>query len=243
MSILTIVQNVADSVGFNRPTSVVGSADEIARQLLQLIKIETRALSDEFPWQRLRKRASFNLVSGTESYALATVASDFKDFIQGTIWNTTTKRPVIAPLNAQDYEIQKNYLVTSGIDKMIYVYGDALKVLPVPSSTDTIVFEHTTLNIFQTSGGVGKAAVTLDTDSTVLPEYLIELGTIFRYQEAKGFIPQPIEASHEYKDYRRQVDKAIEKDGFGRKNPISLTGSGDAYWMGAYTQDSNFPSV
>jgi len=240
MSILTIAQNVATATGFSSPTSVVGSADELAIQLLSLIREETRSLSDRFPWQKLVKRGTFPFVSGTESYILPT---DFKDFIPGTIWNYTARRPLIAPISSQDYEIQKNYLISSGIDKMVYVYNNLIYITPTPSSADTINYEYTTLNIYQTSGGVGKAAITLDTDVTTIPEYLVEMGTKLRFLVAKSLISTAeLQGSYEALDYEAQIQRAILKDGFGRKQ-LSMSGRSNAWWMGAYTQDSDYPSA
>lgn len=245
MSVLDIAQNVAKETGFTSPSSLVGNTDEIAIQLLALIKNETKTLSDRWAWQILVKRATFNFVSGTEAYSLSTIASDFKDFIPDTIWNYTSRRPLIAPITASEFEIQKNYLVTSGIDKMVYVYGDQLHVTPTPSNTDTIYFEYTTKNIYNDGAAtpVGKSAITADTDVTTIPEYLVESGVKLRFMCAKGIImPGNIAGSLEYVDYESQVERAILKDGFGRKK-LSMRGGGNSFWMAAYTQDSNFPSV
>lgn len=242
MSVLDIAQNVAKETGFSAPSTLVGNTDEIAIQLLALINNETRALSDRHTWQALVKRGTFNFANGTESYSLATIASDFKDFIPGTIWDYTTGRPLIAPITSQDYEIQKNYLVTSAIDKMVYVYNNTLYITPTPSSTDTIYFEYTTLNIFKTSVGVGKAAITLDTDVTTIREFLVQAGVKLRFMVAKGMIlPGAIPASFEYQDYENQVQKAIITDGFGMKIR-SMSKRTNSYWTAAYTQDSDFPS-
>lgn len=240
MSILTIAQNVAMEAGFSSPTSVIGNADEVAIQLLALIKRETRALSDRFEWQSLRKRYSFPFVNGTESYSLP---SDFKDFIQNTMWNSITRRPLIGPITPEEYEIQKNYLVTSAIDHMFYIYGSLLYIFPVPATTDTIKYEYTTLNIYQTSGGVGKTAITLDTDTTTVREYLIELGVLLRFLVKKGLIKSDeLTSSQEYRDYMEQVSKAIEKDGFGQRNPLSICPSRNKWWLAAHTDDSFWPT-
>lgn len=241
MSILTIAQNVAMETGFTSPSSLVGSADENAIQLLALIKKETRALSDRYQWNKLIVRGTFNFVASQEAYPLP---ADFKDFIQKTIWNYTARRPLIAPITAEDYEIQKNYLITSGIDKMVHVYDGEMHITPVPSSTDTINYEYTTLNIYQTALGVGKPEITLDTDTTTIREFLVELGVKLRFLVAKGLVtPAELEKSFEKKDYDMQVENAILTDGFGSKNPINMNSRVNAFWMGAYTQDSNFPSV
>ncbi len=239
MSILTLAQNVANAVGFTAPSSVVCNTDELAVQLLALIKEETRALSDRFPWQKLVKRGTFPFVSGTEAYALP---SDFKDFIPYTIWNYTARRPLISPIDAQTFEMQKNYLISSGIDKMVYVYGNEIHITPTPTSTDTINYEYTTLNIYQTAGGTGKAAITLDTDVVTIGENLVEIGVKLRFLVAKALISTAeLAGSYETLDYEAQVQRAMLKDGFGRKK-INMSGGGSPWWKGAYTQDSDWPA-
>lgn len=240
MSILTIAQNVAMATGFSSPASVVGSADELAIQLLALIKEETRALSDRFRWQKLVKRGTFPFVSGTEAYVLP---SDFKDFIPGTIWNYTAGRPLIAPVSPIDFEIQKNSLISSGIDKMVYVYGNEIHISPTPTTTDTINYEYTSLNIYATSGGTGKAAITLDTDVTTVRENLVEIGTKLRFLVAKALINH-MELQHSYEalDYEAQIQRAILTDGFGHKK-LNMSGGSSPWWKGAYTSDGTWPSV
>lgn len=251
MSILTIAQNVAMETGFSSPASLVGSSDEFAIQLLALIKAEVFDLSNgviageqnpiDFNWQVLVKRGTFNFVANQEAYTLPT---DFKDFIQKTIWNYTMRRPLLAPITPEDYEIQKNYLITSGIDKMIYVYNNQMYITPIPTSTDTINYEYTTLNIYNSSGGTGQKDIIADTDTCAINEKIVQLGVKFRFLIAKGLIPSTgFPSSFEYSNYNAAVQRAILKDGFGRKTPISMNGAGNAFWKAAYTQDSNFPSA
>lgn len=240
MSVLTIAQNVANEAGFSSPSSLVGSSDEIAIQLLALINKETRFLSNKFDWQKLVTFGTFNFVSAQPTYPLP---NDFNRFIPNTVWNNTARRPLIAPTSAEDYGIQSNYLISSGIDKMIYIANNLIYITPVPNSTDVINYQYITLKIFQTSLGVGKTAITLDTDITTVPEFLVELGVKLRFLVAKGLIsPAELTAAYESQDYKDQLSSAISSDGFGRKNPINMNSGWGAYWLGAYTQDSNFPS-
>lgn len=250
MTVLTIAQNVAREVGFTAPTSLVGNADETAIQLLQLIKTETTDLSNgviagqsapmNFNWQSLVKRGTFNFVSSQETYSLP---ADFKDFIQKTIWNYSVRRPIIAPITAEEFEIQKNYLITSGIDKMIYIYANQIHVIPVPTSTDTINYEYTTTYIFQSSLGVGQTTIQADTDVCSISEYIIQLGVKLRYLITKSLInPENFSASFEYQNYIAAVQRAILKDGFGQKSPIRINGRRNAWWLGAHTSDSNWPA-
>lgn len=239
MTVLSIAQNVAKRVGFTAPTSLVNNSDELAVQLLALIKEETRALSDRFPWQALRKRYSFNFVNGTDNYVLP---SDFKDYIEKTIWDTTGRRPLIGPISAEEYEIQKDYLITTAVYKMFYIYNDTMYITPTPGDTNTIKYQYTTLNIYKSTLGVGKADITADTDTTTLREYMIELGVKLRFLVTKGIImPENLKASFEYQDYMDEIARAIKHDGFGRNNPINMNNRGVAWWRAAYTPDSSWP--
>lgn len=233
MSVLTIAQNVANETGFESPSFLIGNADPTAVQLLGLIKRETRSISDMFEWQALRIRGTFDFVDGQEAYPLP---DDFKDYIPKTMWNFTSRRPIITPINAEDYEIQKNYLITSGIDKMAYIYDNQIFITPVPGEADTINFEYMTLNLYKTDLGIGIPDITADTDSPIVREYLVELGVKLRFLVAKG-----IDHTFELVDYDRQVMKAIETDGFKQKI-LNMNSGGLSYWTAAYTQDSNYPA-
>lgn len=241
MSILSIAQDVAKEVGFTVPSSLVNNSDEVATQLLFMIKREARVLSDKFNWQALVKSYQFNFVASQQAYNLP---SDFRYFIQNTLWNSTMRRPLLGPISFEDYQIQVNYLITSGIDKMVTVFNNQMNITPTPGSTDSINFLYTTTNIFQSSGGSGQTSILADTDTTVVREDLIELGLKLRFLIAKGQIdPQNLELSEEKKEYDLQVQRAVEIDGFGQPNPLYMNTGGNAYWKAAYTQDSNFPSV
>lgn len=239
MTILTIAQNIAMATGFSSPSALVDNTDEVAIQMLALIKEEVRALSDRFIWNALVNRATFNFVNGQEAYDLPT---DFKDFVPNTIWNYSTRRPIIAPISSERFEIQKNYLISSGIDKMLYVYGNQMHITPTPSSTDTINYEYTTLNIYQDAFGQGKPDITADADVPTIREYLVQAGTKLRFMVAKGLISTAeLQGSFEALDYAAQVQKAMHTDGFGAPK-LSMSGGRNAWWLGAYTQDSFFPA-
>jgi hypothetical protein len=59
MSLLTIAQAVADFVGFERPTTVVGNTDPIARQLLVMVNREGIQLMRASNWPIITKEHTF----------------------------------------------------------------------------------------------------------------------------------------------------------------------------------------
>jgi len=49
VTLLTIIQNVSDEVGIERPTSVIGTSDQTVRQLLALSNRAGKMLAREKP--------------------------------------------------------------------------------------------------------------------------------------------------------------------------------------------------
>lgn len=247
MSVLTIAQNVAQEAGFSSPSTLVGNGDEIAVQLLALITAETTNLSQgivggrtlDFYWQRLITRGTITFVNGTEAYNFP---SDYNaSFVVDTMWNVTTGRPIIVPLSAEQFEIQKNYLITSSIDYMMYVYANQFHFMPVPASTDSIVYEYLSTNYFRSSLAVAKAAITADTDTTAIDENIVKLGVKFRFLQAKGLLPMVgFQNTFEYMDYVAAVERAMIKDGAG-KPIITMSNVQNPWWLAAHTPDSNWP--
>ena len=164
------------------------------------------------------------------------VPADFKNVVPNTMWNYTYRRPIIMPINAEEFEIQMNYLITSGIDKMAYVYQNQIWFTPVPISIQTINYEYYTLNIYQDGSGNGLQTITADTNICTIKEYLVQLGAKMRFLNAKG-----IDNTYETLDYERQKLKGMEIDGLNQK-VINMNSGGYTYWKAAYTQDSNYPS-
>ncbi len=54
------------------------------------------------------------------------------------------------------------------------------------ASGDTIAFEYLSNFWVESSGGTAKAAFTVDTDTTLYPEFLLELGLSMKLKQAKG---------------------------------------------------------
>lgn len=247
MTVLSIAQNVAKETGFTVPSTLVSNADEIAVQLLSLITAETTDLSQgiyggqtaDFYWQRLVTRGTITFVNGTEAYNFP---SDYNaSYLPNTMWNNTTGRPIIVPITPEQFEIQKNYLISSSIDYMMYVYGNQFHFMPVPASIDSIVYEYLSTNYFRASGGTAKAAITLDTDTTAIDENIVKLGVKFRFLQAKGLLPNVgYQGTYEYRGYIAAVERAMLNDGAG-KPTISMCNYRNPWWLAAHTPDSNWP--
>jgi hypothetical protein len=108
---------------------------------------------------------------------------------------------------------------------------------------DVVVYQYCSINYYQNALGGFQSSILSDSDTTRVPEYIVELGAKLRFLVAKGLVTsEEMENSYEKKDYDFQIKRQMMIDGIGQKTIHCQTG-GTAYWLAAYTQDSNWPQV
>ena len=209
MSLLTIAQTVADFTGFERPTTVVGNTDPIARQLLVLINREGKQLMRATNWPILMKEHTFTTVNGTQAYDLP---SDFDRFVSGTAYNRTDLDQMVGPITPQQFQSDRHGTVDAGIvDRFrLKASSNALKfdITPTPTAADTIGFEYLSSHWNQTSGGTSQAAFAADSDVGILDETLIEMGATWRFKQAHG-----LAYDEDFRQYQLELRQAISRSG------------------------------
>ena len=209
MSLLTICQNVADFTGFERPVTVIDNTDPIARQLLALAKREGTQLMKTTAWPVLLKEHTFSTSSGTAAYALP---SDFDRLVNETAYNRSDNDIFTGPMTPAQYQLQNHGTASSGTTEKfrLKAASNALKfeIDPTPSSTQTIGFEYVSSFYSQTSGGTGQAAWAADTDTGILPEYLMEMGLTWRFKSSHG-----LDYAEDYRQYQLEVRQAVASQG------------------------------
>ncbi len=89
MTLLSIIQDACNDIGFPPPATVVNNTD--ALQYLRLTNRAGEALS-RWPWEELIKEGTITLVAADQDYALPT---DFRYIIPETQWNRDDKRQLI----------------------------------------------------------------------------------------------------------------------------------------------------
>ena len=216
MSLLTIAQNVADRVGLREISSVVGSGAQDARLLKAYINEAGQDLA-RFPWKALQKEETFQLRAGVGKYPLP---EDFRSFLGGTFWDRAESRPMSNASPEQWQEFKSGYLSVA-VYKRWRVRADQgelkLFIDPTPDA-DQVEFEYrdgtyTPLGVvyeYHSRNWVsgGKDAMTADSDTALLDEDLLELGTKYRLLEYLG---RPWEMA--YNDYKRRLDIAKSQEG------------------------------
>lgn len=210
MSLLTIVQEVADRVGIPRTTAVVGSNDMQIRQLLALVNQDGVELARRHPWQRLIKEKVFTTIAAEAQPGV--IPEDFDRFVDGTIYNRTKTRMAQGPLTPQEYQDYKSRLASLVYDAF-RVRGNEFLILPTPGAGDTWAFEYvSTWWVLAAGGGApSKAGFTSDDDDSVFPDEIHKLGLTWRYKRSRG-----LDYAEDFNSYETFFKMLTGRDG-GRR--------------------------
>lgn len=210
MSLLTVVQAVAEEVGIDEPGAVATSTDKNVLQLMRLANRSGRILAKR-NWAVLQKEHTFTTVNGTASYSLP---SDFERFLDGTMWDRDQYWSLRGPLSPKEWQVYKSGLVASATVRSRFRVKPDTRVNkyfldPTPSSALDHVFEYASNQWVKDSGNTtGKTAYALDTDVSLIDEELIELDVLWRFLARKGMAYE-----EEYHEAMRQIDRAFAEDG------------------------------
>lgn len=243
MSLLTLVERIADEIGFAKPASVIGSSDETAIQMLALANRGGNQLTKRGKgtggWSILQTENTFTTTNGTAQYALP---SDFDYLIDDTLWDRTNFWKLRGPLSPHEWQTYKSGIAGSiGPRRRVRIRKNSspttnvnvAEIDPTPTTTgDTLVFEYMSLNWCQSSIGTAQTAWAADTDTGILDEYLLEMDLKWRFLSAKG---QPY--AEEKREFEMELAQALARDG---GSPIlSMTTPTDRIFI----DESNLPET
>lgn len=144
MTIATIVQNCAYEMGLPNPSTVVGSTDNFARQMLAIAhRVGDLAISS-YEWPELSKKKTITLTASDTNYALPL---DFDRFINRTAWDQTNDWEIVGPISSQEYEWRTEGIGVSGPRRRFLTLGNGIEqfiIDPSPDSADSLSFRYQT---------------------------------------------------------------------------------------------------
>lgn len=216
--LLTIIQESCDLLGLPRPATVISSTDATTRQLLALAVEEANELAAAYGWQSLVRECTFTTVADAEQ--TNALPDDLDRFISNSFFNRTTRRPVVGPITAQQWQaIQAN----PAMNRIILAFRErdrSFIVTPSPASGETIAYEYITNEWATSSDGLTTyTRWSADTDLTYLDAQLIKLGVRWRWKKTKG-----LPYNEDYDTYQVQKQQKQARD--GGSTSISLSGPG-----------------
>lgn len=206
MTALTIVQKACARLGITSPSAVFSSIDALIIQMRNLLNQEGAELAKQAEWTPLIKEKTFTTTAA--AVQTGAVASDFDWYINESMWNRTTFRPITGPMSAADWQARQALSVGALPDIYFRFRGGDILFYPAPAADQTVAYEYITQNWAETSGGSGLSAMTADTDVTVLDENLHVLGILWRFKMAKG-----LDYGEYFRTYEIEKAKAIARDG------------------------------
>ena len=171
---------------------------------------------------------------GNESYAIPV---DADHFIQQTGWDRSFRWQLVGPLSAQEWQVLKSGISPTGPRLRYRIMDGQIFVNPVPASLDNLVMEYYSTGWCQSAAGVPQTAWLADTDTPVLQDRLITLGTIARFLNRKGF-----DSSAAERDYEDAVEAAIGRAGGSRVLPINARAEPPILIGSANLPDTGFGS-
>lgn len=204
MTLLTTLCDAALKIGIEKPNSIIGNTAIEVMELLAFCQEEVRELTRRHGWQALRKEATFATLAAEEQAALP---ADFDRFVNQTFWNRSRKHMLYGPLSSSEWQYTKNWAVSPVTDSFT-VRGKKILIAPIPPAGETIAYEYISkYGVLEADGTTYKEKFSVDSDTTVLYEDLVELGTIVRFKLAKG-----LDATSDVAKYETQVALRIGQE-------------------------------
>lgn len=211
MSLLTMVQDIAVSVGLDEPSSVFGNDDATYPQIARLLQQEGDELSRFYDWRNLKENG---IITGDGTTSQWDLPADFDRLVPGdALWIVGRPMwPVEGPISDEDM-----LAIQAGPTRPAFgvwrMFENQMEIYPIPS--DGIVYNlmyYRTAWVQPADKLSFKERFTLDTDVTTMPERVMTLGGIWRWKRAKG-----LDYAEEFRTYDIEKLKAARNDGGLRK--------------------------
>lgn len=207
MSLLTICQSAARTLGVAVPTAIIGNSEDTAVRLLALAKREVEVLGRTHPWQDTIAEHTFTTVATAAQ--TSGVPSDFRYIIPRSVWDRTDKSQLDGPKTAREWqELQVRDLATgSGVKRKYRIRGDSFLMHPVPDAGNTIAYEYVINTPVESSGGAAQTTWEADADVPKVPAELVELGIVWRFRKSFG---QPYD--DDWNEYQKAFEEIAQQD-------------------------------
>lgn len=204
MTLLSIIQSMADTLALERPMSVVGSSDGIAREMLGALNDAGRAMARENDpaFAGLTRFASFVSTDTFFQADLKDIAPDYGFMVNDTLWDVNSVWPTDGAITPQQWGLLKVRGGFAPYGKFrILVNPDtnnlALYVDPAPAAGNTCTFEYIssmwvispTLN--PSTSLYTWSSFQSDNDNTFFDEEALKQQAVWRFKRVKGIEDWP----------------------------------------------------
>jgi hypothetical protein len=213
LNCLQLIQRVCKRIGISVPNAAYTSSDLQVQQLVELANEEGQEQASRYQWQALQREATFTTVAAELQTSLSAITTGFGWIVNDTIWNRTLRRPVYGPDSLQDWQQQKAIQIAGPFNRY-RIIANNIRFYPVPAAGQSCYFEYIT-NQWTAAGGTEYQS---DTDTSLLDDTTMILGTIWRWKQAKGMT-----YAEDFAKYERRIAELLQRDAV--KPTLSMTGT------------------
>lgn len=209
MSLLTTVQHFCERTNITSPSTVYGSTDTQIVQIKALLEEIGIDANSRATWQATTFQVLHTTTAAEDQGPLTTIAGAGWEYIKNmTIWDRTTRLPVLGPLTGPEWQTLKA-LVVNGPRYQFRIRNGNLLVNPVPEAGLEWAFEYGSKYWIRASGGTvaTKEYFDADTNEILLPESTMLQGLRWRWKSEKG-----LEYAEDLRMYETQLKDASNRD-------------------------------
>lgn len=208
MTLKTLCENILGETGWPVPSTFAANTDATARQIVALANTELRALSERFKWPHLRTEYEFNTVVDQATYAWP---DDFGALAWETVFDTEQYYRIRGSVPLAQWQRWQHGLEGQlSHHRFLQGYSSAgaaqITFAPAPSSVRAFTAFYYSNEYARGDDGASKAGYSADTDTSKVPERLIELGVKWRFRRVKG-----LDFSAELAEYNADVPAQFAK--------------------------------
>ena len=212
MPLLDVVTYFCQRTNLPVPATVIGSSDQQVLQVKALLEEEGIDLTKRIASQATTFEASITTLAVEDQGAITAYATNGFSFIKNrTIWDRSSRLPIVGPLDGEDWQMLKA-VVSTGPRYQYRLRGNHLLINPIPTAGLSWYFEYGSKNwILGADGTTYKQFFTLDTDTLLFPEDLVLMGLRWRWKKEKG-----LEYAEDFRTYEMQLKDFAGRDGSKR---------------------------
>lgn len=215
-TLATILDNVLDETGFDKPSSYFGNSEEAA--------VRARRLANASIAEMLRIDHRELVKEGTISMTTATkydLPDDLHRFMPNTMYESGQADPVNFPATDMRFAVINSSGIGDGVWTNVRIVDGQFEV-DEPEDGETLEYTYLRNTPVQaTGGGSLKAAYTADTDEWLLDDRLHELDIIWRWKKLHG-----MDYQDDFGLYRQYKNSFMARDGGNRVVNINNSGTG-----------------
>lgn len=196
-----IITNVANTTGLSNKW--MASTGNGVPQDCSVVSVSGSTVTMNQPMQATEVGAS--LVFGQTKYDLP---PDYETITDRTHWDKSKHWEMLGPEDAQQWQWLKSGYISTGPRVRWRILGQYFQIWPIMNTSEYLGFEYRSKGWARGADDSVKNSFTADTDTTVLDDQLMIMGTKLRYWQIKGFDTTALQ--QEYDRYL-SVAKANDK--------------------------------